>query len=231
MTDQHDRKTISSGRCIAGVAPFTALVLALSIAIACGSSPPPQVALSEAWPDKPGQYREVHREWTRRAVLRTHDQQVVEAYATYKSPAWRAAYVAHSARTHKLSPDSQKALQEEQSKAAAASHEVHLLVTTWDRNENDLHKGEKSVWRLVLADDRGGEVAPVSIERDRRPFYVVRAEYPDLGDFAVPYVARFPRQISLLRGDARQFSLTMASTRGAIEFVWQGADNPGTGQD
>ena len=173
-------------------------------------------------PKKPGEYEQVHDEWTRRAVIQAFDQQVLEVFATFKSPAWRAAYVAQNAKIQKLSAEGQKALTTKQTEAAAETHELHLLVTTWDSDENDLHKGEKSVWTLALRDDQGSLIEPASIERDKRPLQVIRAEYPNMGDFATAYVVRFPPTLEILRQGAKQFSLTMASPRGSVELVWQG---------
>ena len=67
------------------------------------------------------------------------------------------------------------------------------MVTTWDRRENDLDRGKKSVWRVVLVDEHGHEIEPLEIVKDKRPTFTVRAEFPALGDFATPYIARFPR--------------------------------------
>lgn len=188
---------------------------------ACTPKPNP-VVLSEAWPQSPGKYHQVHSDWTRRAVLRQVDEEILEVYATFKSPAWRAAYIAHTGATRKLPEVEQKTLREEHGKVAAEFHEVHLLVTTWDRKENDLQKGAKSVWRLSLRDDQGGEVEPESVTRDKRPQFIVQAEYPDMGDFATAYIVRFPHTIDVLRQGAKQFSLVMSSSRGAVELVWQG---------
>ena len=129
--------------------------------------------------------------------------------------------MAHTADAQKLSVSSHQALRDEQSKAAADVYEVHLLVTTGERRENDLQKGEKSIWRLALRDDQGSEVTPSSVERDKRPVDVIRAEYPDMSDFATAYVVRFPRTLDVLRQGAKQFSIIMASTRGGVELVWQ----------
>jgi hypothetical protein len=42
-----------------------------------------------------------------------------------------------------------------------------------------------------------------------------------MSDFHIAYVATFPRAIELLRPDARQFSLKMGSSRGAVELGWK----------
>ena len=94
------------------------------------------------------------------------------------------------------------------------------MVTTWDRRENDLDRGAKSVWRVRLLDEQGKEIEPLEIVKDKRPPFIVRAEFPALGDFATAYVARFPRTRPILGPDVRQVRLRFSSTRGGIGLTW-----------
>ncbi len=220
-SSQAAMRRASIGSAAIGWAALFVTLAALWALAGCGAAPGP-VALSDAWPEKPGEYQKVHDEWTRRAVIQKFDEQILEVFATFKSPAWRAAHVAQNAKLQRLGAEGERALAAKESEAAAESHELHLLVTTWDSEENDLHEGERSVWTLSLRDDRGSLVEPTSIERDKRPLQVIRAEYPNMGDFATAYVVRFPRTLDILRQGAKQFSLTMASPRGSVELVWQG---------
>ena len=57
--------------------------------------------------------------------------------------------------------------------------------------------------------------------RDRRPTFTVRAEFPALGDFAVPYVARFPHDKPVLGPNVRAIRLRMSSERGGVELNWR----------
>ena len=66
----------------------------------------------------------------------------------------------------------------------AGPYEIELMVTTWDRRENDLDRGKKSVWRVVLVDEQGNEIEPLEIVKDKRPSFTVRADFPAFGDFA-----------------------------------------------
>jgi hypothetical protein len=102
----------------------------------------------------------------------------------------------------------------------AGPYEVELLVTTWDRRENDLDRGKKSVWRIVLVDATGNEIEPLEIVKDKRPTFTLRADYPALGDFATAYIARFPRDKVLLGPDVKAIRLRMSSARGGIELTW-----------
>ena len=76
------------------------------------------------------------------------------------------------------------------------------------------------MWRVVLIDEHGQEIEPLEIVKDKRPAFVVRAEFPALGEFATPYVARFPRTTPILGPSAKQVRLRMSSTRGGVEVDW-----------
>jgi len=94
------------------------------------------------------------------------------------------------------------------------------MVTTWDRRENDLDRGKKSIWHVALIDDNGQEIQPLEIVKDRRPAFVVRAEFPLLGEFATPYIARFPRTAAVFGPNAKQVRLRLSSARGGLEVAW-----------
>ena len=196
-----------------------ALALALVALAACGPPAPP-VRTTGEWPTELGDYRAVTVAWTRRAVLRGQYQEVLELVATFKSPDWRAAHAAREADYRGLNSDA-RAQRMAQAKADwEGPYEVQMMVTTWDRRENDLDKGKRSVWHVVLVDDAGNEIEPLEIVKDKRPAFTVRAEFPGLGDFATAYVARFPRTTPLFGRDIRAVRLRMSSERGGVELVW-----------
>lgn len=199
-----------------------ALVLAGALGLAvtgCAGGPGP-VTLSETWPDRAGDYDDVNEAWTRSATLRGEYQEALEVHATFRSPEWRAAHASREASIRKLDGAGRDALFAAARTAAAGDYEVALVVTTYDRSENDLHRGERSVWRLALVDDGGVETPPVKVVRDRRPIGILRAELPKLGDFAQVYVASFPRTSAVLRDGARKVALKMWSVKGGVELVW-----------
>lgn len=212
-------------RRIALFVSFSGLLAAIGLfglMVSCASSPPP-VSLSSAWPQTAPPLDDAGESWTRQAQIREFGAEILTVYATFKSPAWRAAYVDYLATTQRLPANKRAELVAAQREASSSAHEVMLMVTTHDRRENDLDKGERSIWRLALVDDQGNEVEPMEVIRDRRPAGVIRAEYPELGDFAVPYIVRFPPTLAVLRDDASRFSLKMSSPRGLVEMVWQAA--------
>ena len=193
--------------------------LLLVLLIACGSAPP-HVDLSGRWPAMAEDYDSVTEEWTRKASLRDQYQEILELAAVFKAPEWRAAHASRDAFFRKLTGEARDQRMAQAQADMAGPYEVELLVTTWDRRENDLDRGKKSVWRVVLVDQAGNEIEPIEIVKDKRPDFTVRADYPAFGDFATAYIARFPRDAQLLGPDVRSVRLRMSSVRGGVELEW-----------
>lgn len=199
--------------------PAAFLFVLASLAAACGAAYRP-VPLTEDWPATIRDYGAVVPDWTRRAELRGDYQEVCELVATLKSPEWRASHAVHDADIRGLSGDAREQAIAQARAEVAGPFELEVMVTTWDRRENDLDRGKKSVWRVVLIDEKGQEIEPLEIVKDRRPAFVVRAEFPGLGEFATPYIARYPRTAAVFGPTAKQVRLRMSSTRGGLEVVW-----------
>jgi hypothetical protein len=193
------------------------------VAIVCAacSATYPRVRLTEDWPAAIRPYGVVVHDWTRKAQLRGDYQEVCELVATLKSAEWRASYAMHDADIRGLTGNDREQRLAASRAEVAGPYELEVMVTTWDRRENDLDRGKKSVWRVVLIDEAGQEIEPVEIIKDRRPAFVVRAEFPSLGEFATAYIARFPRTTPIFGSDAKHIRLRMSSTRGGLEVDWK----------
>lgn len=198
---------------------WAAIVVALAVA-GCGGAPRP-VVLDGAWPAAPGAYAAVVRDWTRHGQLDRDYQQVISVEATFKSPAWRAAYVARDAKARGLDAGATQQLLAEHRAVAAKSYEIELVVTTWDRRENELARPDP-VWRVTLIDDQGRSLLPARIVRDKRPKHILRGEFPTIGDFAEAYVAAFdiPADRPVLAPGVKHVRLRLASERGSVELSW-----------
>jgi hypothetical protein len=48
----------------------------------------------------------------------------------------------------------------------------------------------------------------------------VRSDFPAFGDFAVAYIARFPRDKQLLGPNVARLRLRMSSVRGFVVLTW-----------
>jgi hypothetical protein len=193
--------------------------LTLCLFVACGSAPP-NVRLTEDWPAHAGGYTGVTFDWTRSTTLRGQYQEVLGLAATFKSPDWRAAHAERDADFRGLKGEARDERLAQAQAEMAGPYEVEMMVTTWDRRENDLDRGKKSVWRVVLLDQNGREIEPLEIVRDKRPAHLIREEFPAFGDFAIAYIARFPRTLPLLGPNVRTVRLHMSSERGGVELAW-----------
>jgi hypothetical protein len=196
-------------------------VLALGAVFGACAGAPPKVRLDDAWPKEVDAYEDVTERWTRKTELQTSYQQVIELVAILKSPEWRAARAVRDANLRGVQGQARDAVLAQAQADMAGPWEVELLVTTWDRRENDLNRGAKSVWRVVLIDDQGNEIEHLEIVKDKRPANTVRADFPEFGDFATAYVARFPRDKVVLGAGVRKVRLRMSSPRGAVEVAWE----------
>ncbi|MBC7977398.1 MAG: hypothetical protein H7138_20675 [Myxococcales bacterium] len=198
------------------------IVLGLTLGeISACSVAHPVVRLTEDWPAAPRDYADVVAEWTRKAELRVDYQEACELTATLKSPEWRAAHAAQDADHRGLTGEARAQHLQQARADAVGPYELEIMLTTWDRRENDIDRGKKSVWRVVLIDEAGHEIEALEIIKDRRPTFVVRAEFPALGQFATPYIARFPRSVAILGPNAKQVRLRMSSPRGGLEVTWR----------
>lgn len=165
-------------------------------------------------------YQRTTNAHTRQTTLDGGYQQVLQLAAVYKSPEWRAAHAEKDAANRGLVGDARAQRIAQAQAEAAGPLEFELLVTTWDRRENDLDKGKRSVWKVRMLDGAGGEVEPIEITREKRPMLTLRSEYPAMGDFATAYVVRFKRPVTALA----QLRLRMSSERGGVEVSWPGIE-------
>ena len=197
------------------------LAFGAAASAACGGAEP-SVRLVEDWPAAaPLDYDAVTERWTRQARMRGTYQEALELAATFKSSEWRAARAAKDADARGLEGEARKQRMEQAHADAAGPYEFELMVVTWDRRESDLERGAKSVWRVRLLDEKGFEVEPLEIVKDKRPAFTVRSDFPALGDFATAYIARFPRTTPVLGPNVKKVRLRMFGVRGSVEVAWE----------
>lgn len=193
-------------------------LVALALAVGCGGGS--AIRLDESWPQNASDYRDATERWTRRTTMSTDYQEALKVAAVLKSPEWRLARAARDADHRRLTGPARDAVLAQAKADMAGPYEIELLVTTWDRRENDLDRGKRSVWRVVLVDESGTEIEPLEIVKDKRAPYVLRADFPAFGDFATAYIARFPRTAPVLGPTVSAVRLRMSSARGGVELEW-----------
>ncbi|HET6612480.1 MAG TPA: hypothetical protein VFG83_10835 [Kofleriaceae bacterium] len=200
------------------------LTTAVVIAGGC-AGPRAAVHLSETWAAPAADYEDVTAAWTRRATIHspvTAGYQIIaDVAATFRSPAWRSAYVKHQSHVQLLTPEAQAALLSQEKKEHADAYVFEVMLATQHSSTNDLQKDEESVWRVELMNGRGETVLASDIDSDRRPREILEELYPHLGDFHEPYIVKFPRTIEVLYPGAKTMTLTISSPRGALRMVWK----------
>ena len=182
----------------------------------------PHVRLTEEWPAKVDDYDAVTAAWTRKTSLHKDYQEALRVAATFKSPEWREAHAIKDADARQLVGDARAQRLAQAQAEVAGPYEVELLVTTWDRAENDLDRGKKSAWHVVLVDETDHEIEPMEILRDKRSPYILRAEFPAYEDFAIPYIVRFARTTPVLGEGIHRVRLRVSSERGGVQLAWLG---------
>ncbi len=168
-------------------------------------------------------YELVTRAWTRHGLVTADYQQIIEVYATLRSPQWTTASLRREFAFASPSLDTRDAKVAAAQKRSEEFIEFSLLVSTWDRAENTLHRLATSPWTIALVGDKGEIVAPIAIERDKRPDYVIRTEFPAHGDFSSAYRVRFPNN-GLLTPERTSLTLRVYGVRGAIEMTWRNGE-------
>jgi hypothetical protein len=164
----------------------------------------------------PSAYQRTTSQHTRQTTLGVGYQQVLQLAAVYKSTVWRSAHAEKDADSRGLTGDARTQRIAQAQADAAGPLEFELLVTTWDRRENDLDRGKKALWKVRMLDDAGAEIEPIEVIKDKRPMLTLRSEFPAMGDFATAYVVRFKRPTT----PVSQLRLRMSSERGGVEVAW-----------
>lgn len=188
---------------------------------ACATSQ--AVSLGNEWPAQPGSYQSTTAAWTRNGSYHAEYQQVLSVDATLFSKEWRAAAAQRDAELRGLGPAARDELFAKAKADAEGPWQFELIVTTWDRRENDLHRGKRATWKVALLDEAGSEIAPLEIVRDRRPAYMLQAAFPHYGDFAEAYVVSFPKDKPVLGPEVKAVRMRLTSVRGAVELTWSDA--------
>lgn len=203
-----------------GLLSSAALAAVLAALLSGCAAPSKAVSLGGEWPAQVDAFADVTHTWTRSTSMSANAQQVLSVDATLLAPDWRAARAVRDAERRGLGPEARNALLLQAQEDAKGPFEVEVLLTTWDRSENDLNRGKRATWKVALLDGAGNEIVPVEIVRDRRPAYMLKADFPLYGDFAEAYIVRFPKEAQVLGPQIKQVRLRLASVRGSVELTW-----------
>jgi len=162
-----------------------------------------------------GDYPEAVERWTRESRIYRGLELELLAHATYKSKAFRKAYLAEFARVFGQDPDRLHALTRQEAEAEKAGYEFMIAAYDPDTKRNDFDKGNAS-WRIYLVTDAGAPMTPVDIRRVKTDS-TLRHFFPYVSPWKSLYAVRFPKAAVEME---TMLQLTITGVAGRIEMQW-----------
>ncbi|HHL39555.1 MAG TPA: hypothetical protein ENJ37_03515 [Deltaproteobacteria bacterium] len=168
-------------------------------------------------------YFETLSAWTKGRKIYEELESRLYIYATYKSPAFRRAYVDEYARRFLLDDDLKAVMVQRELEAAERSNEFLVSAFTPDERWNDFDRRD-SIWRLYL-DDGSARVEPIEIRRLDGGNPLLTELFPYIDPWSVVYLVRFPRYGPAGEGPipgkgAAALKLIVAGAKGGGELLW-----------
>jgi hypothetical protein len=201
------------------------LALAFLVLAAGACERPIRVSLDQpAGQGKPADYLDTLQRWTRHGHVLDDFDEALYIDATLRSLEFRNAFAAKYLALYRIGPAEQGRVRNQILTDGGDSFEFHVESSTHRFELNDFTSA-KSVWRVVLVDDRGREVATkdISLIKDRREFDF--EFYPYANVFTRGWRVRFPRKLTdgtqLVGPDTKSLTLRIAGPQGSVDLVWQ----------
>ena len=198
------------------------LVVLLSACVHNQHDPVSYAASREYTPDD---YEKVMERWTRRAEVYDQFQSLAFVTATLKAPDFRRAYTAAYTKIMDLTPAETGRLWTEESAAAAAYHEVAVVMYTTDRKWNDLELPGR-IWKVRLGSPvTGSDEPPADVTYVREISPQMQKLFPHVSPFTKYYLMRFPKKdaagVEVFPAAGGKTVLTFSSGLGKAELSWE----------
>lgn len=170
-------------------------------------------------------YGAIYRAWTRSddSFDFSTMQDTLDVTATFESWEFRHAYVVRYAENYGIEEGARAELMRAAYAEATRQHRffVTLMGRSW--RESDL-SSDRAVWRALLLDDQGRQVAPVSIERIARPGGRERAFFESVTPFRQTFRITFPGLhgdgAPILGPNTRRVTLRFTGAEGSVDLQW-----------
>jgi hypothetical protein len=204
----------------------SAVLLAALIGAGLAACPGGSPTVSLAPPARPiasRDYPEVRERWTRsQRVLKALDTPL-RVYATLFSPEFVAAYLSKQTAMFRLTPAERAELARRLRDDADGGFLFFVSAASHEWKWIDFEK-QDSVWRIALANPRGGQVRPTRIELERKPTATTTELFPYVTEFYHTYTFRFPPVLPdgtpLLKPGDKRLTLLFSGPLGRAELVW-----------
>jgi hypothetical protein len=206
---------------------LAAAALAVVAIAGCASSPkgPPVSMAQPATQPEASKYVDLLKRWTRHGNLIQDFDTAMDIDATFHSPEFQEVYASEWARVYKLDPPEAARVRAQLLASVAENYELFAATATHKFELNDL-ASSKTVWRVTLRNDQGGEVLPSEVRLAREQPELLTAFYPYWTVFSRGWRIRFPAKLAdkttpLVGPDTKTITLRIAGPQGALDLVWQ----------
>jgi len=191
----------------------------------CPRNYPGPVSYAASREYTPDDYEKVLERWTRRAEVYDQFQSLAFVTATLKAPDFRKAYAAAYTKIMDLTPAEIGRLWAEESAAAAAYHEVAVVMYTTDRKWNDLELPDR-IWKVRLGSPvTGSEEPPADVKYVREISPQMQRLFPHVSPFTKYYLMRFPKKdaagAEVIPAAGGKAVLTFSCGLGKAELSWE----------
>lgn len=218
------RRPIASERSSRAVKRLLLLPI-LATALACGAKRE-DLGNSRATADvKPSEYDKALERWsTEDKVYQALETRII-VDATWKSGAFREAYVGEYARRYLLSEGERDSMLKKELDAASTYQEFFFAAYTDESRTNDFNK-RNTIWRVRLFDDKGGFTDPLVISKQKDDDPVLHAFFPYFSIWKHGYDVKFAKNALSPDTKTLRLQLTSAIADALLTFDANGADVP-----
>lgn len=173
-------------------------------------------------------YRIALTRWSRDARIYQGLDVRLMASATYKSAAFRQAYVDEYARAYHLNDTRKSKLMEDQRNAAASFHDVIIAAYVPQKEWDDFDKRD-SIWKFSLVTDTGRRVMPIEIRNLKKTDVILEHFFPYVTPWKSVYLVRFPIRVDgtqeyVIDEQTDVIKLEITSVFGTAEMTWNRAN-------
>lgn len=197
----------------------------LLLTVGCRTTPPQKLAGYAMYQRTGGAaaYRRTLRSWTKELRLYDRFETKLLMRAVFKSQRFREGWSHEYARRNILPSETYALLRERQMDDAARFHEV--LFAAWAGDSRGGHFiGDDAPWTIRLVGDDDRTVAPLILERIKRPSTELLTLFPFITPHDRIFVAKFPvlgeDGTPLIGQTSERLTLQVAGVLARGEMVW-----------
>ena len=201
------------------------LLLVPVLALACGPKREDMGNAKATADVKPSEYDKALERWSASDKVYHSLETRLIVSATWKSGAFREAYVGEYARRYLLAESERDSMLKKELDAASTYQEFFFAAYTDESRTNDFNK-RNTIWRVRLFDDKGGFTDPLVLSKQKDDDPVLHAFFPYFSIWKHGYDVKFAK--SALSPDTKtlRLQLTSAIADAVMTFDATGADVP-----